>query len=80
MSVFEGKTLLKKRVLPFKLPFPKNFSIASAVQQFYGNNCISVALPLWKDSPFLYYNSPKCPALPVIQYLFVLNRFAGTLI
>ena len=39
---------LTAMVLPLKLPFPKNFSIASAVQPFYGNNCIPVALPLWK--------------------------------
>ena len=52
MAVFEGKTLLKKRVLPFKLPFPKNFSIASAVQPFCGNNCSFVALLLWKVTPY----------------------------
>ena len=34
MAVLEGKTLFEKRVLLLILPFPKNFSIASAVQQF----------------------------------------------
>ena len=53
MAVFDGKTLFEKRVLPLKLPFPKNFSIASAVQPFCGNNCFSVALPLWKVTPYI---------------------------
>ena len=51
MAVFERKTLFEKRVLPLMLPFRKNFSIARAVQQFCGNNCSSVTLPLWKVPP-----------------------------
>ena len=53
MAVFKGKNLFEKRVLPFKLSFPKNFSIASAVQPFCDNYCISVALPLGKVTPLI---------------------------